>query len=317
MVGPNMVRTRTYVLALIIVLLAAPLALRGATTASADSGDKGDHGQKAGNGNVAIQATSYFDTKNRVESDRANNPASRYSSTSSSNLVNHFGPVMNGTVTVYLIYWGWACGTSCSGDPAVSYVNGFFAAAGGSSWLKSVTQYSGATNSYSISPIYDGTVVPTTPSSQAIANEAGKYAFSGGGTNKLYLVLTPTGHSESGFGTQWCGYHSYASFTGGPTFAYSSVPFQPDAPVYSNGTSACGAWSVDGNVYDGYSIVGGHELGEAITDVYLNAWYDRRGAENGDKCAWTNLTAVTMPTSTKWAVQPLWSNKTSSCVLTY
>ena len=29
------------------------------------------------------------------------------------------------------------------------------------------------------------------------------------------------------------------------------------------------------------------EIDETITDPYLNAWYDARGAENADKCAWT------------------------------
>ena len=30
-----------------------------------------------------------------------------------------------------------------------------------------------------------------------------------------------------------------------------------------------------------------HELEEATTDPNLNAWYDQRGQENADKCAWT------------------------------
>ena len=30
-----------------------------------------------------------------------------------------------------------------------------------------------------------------------------------------------------------------------------------------------------------------HELEESVTDPDLNAWYDRRGYENADKCAWT------------------------------
>jgi hypothetical protein len=30
-----------------------------------------------------------------------------------------------------------------------------------------------------------------------------------------------------------------------------------------------------------------HELEESVTDPNLNAWYDRRGEENADKCAWT------------------------------
>ena len=29
-----------------------------------------------------------------------------------------------------------------------------------------------------------------------------------------------------------------------------------------------------------------HELVEAATDPDLNAWYDSRGYENADKCAW-------------------------------
>lgn len=30
-----------------------------------------------------------------------------------------------------------------------------------------------------------------------------------------------------------------------------------------------------------------HELEEAVTDPDLNAWWDNRGYENADKCAWT------------------------------
>jgi hypothetical protein len=33
--------------------------------------------------------------------------------------------------------------------------------------------------------------------------------------------------------------------------------------------------------------ISAHELEEAVTDPDLNAWYDRRGEENADKCAWT------------------------------
>jgi hypothetical protein len=33
--------------------------------------------------------------------------------------------------------------------------------------------------------------------------------------------------------------------------------------------------------------VSGHELSEALTDPRNGGWYDRQGAENADKCAWT------------------------------
>ena len=49
-----------------------------------------------------------------------------------------------------------------------------------------------------------------------------------------------------------------------------------------------------------------HELEEAVTDPDLNAWYDQRGYENADKCAWTFGTTYTAAngslTTSKWAV---------------
>ena len=60
--------------------------------------------------------------------------------------------------------------------------------------------------------------------------------------------------------------------------------------------SACEAQSTgpNGNAgADGMASIIAHELEEAVTDPDLNAWYDRRGAENGDKCAWTFGTTYT------------------------
>jgi len=61
-------------------------------------------------------------------------------------------------------------------------------------------------------------------------------------------------------------------------------------------------------------IVEGHELAEAITGPELNAWYDASGNEIGDICAWTGMGDVNLNGST-FAVQPLRSNATNSCVL--
>ena len=44
---------------------------------------------------------------------------------------------------------------------------------------------------------------------------------------------------------------------------------------------------------DGMASNISHELEEAATDPDLNAWYDRRGYENADKCAWTFGTTYT------------------------
>ena len=70
--------------------------------------------------------------------------------------------------------------------------------------------------------------------------------------------------------------------------------------------------------------VASHEHNEAITDPQGSAWYDRRGQENGDKCAWNFGSALGTTGSgsynqlinghTYW-LQQEWSNKSSGCVL--
>jgi serine protease len=170
----------------------------------------------------------------------------------------------------------------------------------------------------------DSSSVPTSPTQSQIATEAGNLAGHFGGVNPTadYMVFTPTGHSESGFGTQWCAYHSSS---GGLSYAY--MPYQPDAGA------SCGMNFVNagnnsfGNGYfDGFSIVGGHEYAETVTDPFPNSgWLDSRGAENGDKCAWISSgqgAASNIGLGGKsFAVQSLWSNAFNSgsggCVLSY
>jgi hypothetical protein len=52
-----------------------------------------------------------------------------------------------------------------------------------------------------------------------------------------------------------------------------------------------------------------HESEEAISDPDLNAWYDSRGEENADKCAWTfGHSLLRFSDGTEWKVQGNWSN---------
>jgi len=57
--------------------------------------------------------------------------------------------------------------------------------------------------------------------------------------------------------------------------------------------------------------VTGHELSEMLTDPQLNAWYDTRGSENADKCAWTFNGLVTIGFQS-WKSQGNWSNAASN-----
>ena len=103
-------------------------------------------------------------------------------------------------------------------------------------------------------------------------------------TNGVYFVLTSADVNEtSGFCTQYCGWHTRATING-KDIKYAFIGNPDRCP------SACEAQttSPNGNAgADGMASIIAHELEEATTDPDLNAWYDRRGAENADKCAWT------------------------------
>jgi hypothetical protein len=144
--------------------------------------------------------------------------------------------------------------------------------------------------------------------------------------NATYMIFTPTNHSSSRFGSQYCAWHSSTSSSQGP-IAYANIPYQPDAGF------SCGQNFVNGfddsfghGYFDGYSIASGHEYAEAITDPFPNSgWPDSSGAENGDKCAWISSGQGAAQNGTLgsnyYAVQSLWSNAFDSgqggCVISY
>src|ERR1700730_10512718 len=138
-----------------------------------------------------------------------------------------------------------------------------------------------------------------------------------------YIILTPPTTIATGQPV-YCGYHSQTSSVDGVgnpyRLQYAFIPFlNASWPVL--GASGCGMNSVNvvsdsfgHGVFDGYSIVVGHEYAEAITDpdnfaTDQDGWNDVQGSETGDKCAWTSLANVSMNNHTKFAVQPLWSNR--------
>ena len=260
----------------------------------------------------------------------------------SANLFSHGGAIES-AAKVYIVYWGpqWASGFSTGGftsAQAQAYVEGFFNGVGGSSWANSTTQYCqgvpsgtvqcGTAGVHPSNPANelagvwnDTSAVPTSPTQSQISAEASAAAihFTGGVDPQAdYMVFTPTGHSMNGFTTTWCAWHSSSG-----NMSYSYMPYQPDAGA------SCGMNFVNGGssgYFDGFSIVGGHEYAETVTDPYPNSgWLDGRGAENGDKCAWISsgqgAAANISLGGNSYAVQSLWSNAANSgsggCVLSY
>ena len=280
-------------------------------------------------------------TVEAVAAERAARPARP---TKSKELSYHGGTGGIGVETaprVYLVLWGSQWSNDPSGEGAIlqSFLNGV----GSSSWLNSVTQYCqgvasgtvfcGTSGTHAGNPSgilagvwYDNaTAAPTHPTQSQLAAEAVKAAPHFGNTtassnaSAQYVIATATGNSSSGFGTQYCAYHSSTSSSYG-NVAYTNLPYITDAGA------SCGANFNGLGAKAGITIVEGHELGETITDQFPSSgWLDGNGAENGDKCAWISSgqgasADIALSTGT-FPVQSLWSNAFNSnsggCVLSY
>jgi hypothetical protein len=279
----------------------------------------------------------------------ARGQASSHLSSGAGNLSYHNGPVMH-TNTTYAIYWVPA-GYTVSAN-YVSLINGFFqnvAADSGktSNVYYATTQYYDNTNGHILySSSFGGFVVDTDPlpasgcsdsyttvclSDAQIQAEIDKVATAQGWSRSgnEFFMLTAKGigscaGSSCAF-SQYCAYHSNFAATAGDTL-YANMPYADTVPA------ACDAGQRPNNDDADPEInVISHEHNETITDMHGNAWYDKRGYEDGDKCAWNFGTALGSTGSTgsasnseynqvigtgKYYLQQEWSNKSSKCVLT-
>jgi hypothetical protein len=235
-------------------------------------------------------------------------------------LTYHGGPVQTNP-KMYVVFWGSAWNSS-SGDPqgVAARMKSFLAVIGGSGWNNSTTQYtqSGGAHvgnqpgSFVASYVDTTSSPPSRPTQSQMAAEAAKAAAKYGDytASADYIVALPHNIRPSGFGTQYCAYHS-STTAAGHTIAWTNDPYLPDVG------SSCGAGSVNTpGTLDGVSIVFGHEQAEVETDPFPNTgWLDSGNGENGDKCAWVNL--INNPNAGGFPTQPLWSNSNNGCVQTY
>jgi hypothetical protein len=230
------------------------------------------------------------------------------------NLIDHGGPVL-AAAKVVSIFWGpsWGTPSNQTLGPTAAHVTAFFGNFGSTGEWRTIAQYgSGATNLTNQYWIDSANPPHTAVSDTDVHNEVLNYISGHGGVpddSTVYEVFIPNGfYASSGGQTscggpnlQFCAYHGH--FSGlGHDIKYGSMPYP------SCGGCQWTGFTVEQNL-DHFSC---HETREAATDPDLDAWYDRRGAEADDKCAWSPAPFIDAGFGYQWE----WSNADRGCVQT-
>jgi len=260
----------------------------------------------------------------------------------------HGGPVLQGGTNVVAIYWasapiyngGPAAGTIGAGSQDGSNVGYFLSNLGGSPYFNINSTYTDGAGAKILNSVnYTGywannAAVPangvTVTDAQMVAMlqsglDAGKITYN---ASTVYSIFTAgTVNLGGGFGSQYCAYHTHGTVTVGGTaknILYAAMPYDY---AYPSGCTANVASPNGDPAADAEVNTLAHEIEETTTDMMGNAWYDRRGYENADKCAWKWGTTYTtgnggvanMKLGTKdFLVQQNWVNVGSGgCVLKY
>jgi hypothetical protein len=229
------------------------------------------------------------------------------------NLINHGGATITSAKSV-AIFWGpsWGSGNNLS-DPVAVELQDFLSQFGQTPEYNVITQYSGIQKTNLGSTIWwDSSNPPTNVTDSDLEAEVVRYFNQGGAadTSTIYSVFLPNGtYSSYGSSTScggphlvYCAYHSNFNY-GGKDIKYSSLPYP-----------SCGGCHWSGfTVANDFEHFACHETREAVTDPDGTAWFDRRGYEADDKCAWSPAPFIG---TGGYGYQWEWSNAVSGCVKT-
>lgn len=107
------------------------------------------------------------------------------------------------------------------------------------------------------------------------------------GATPVYIYIGANSTQlTSGFGTTYCGWHSYGNLASDGT-SIPFIAFQDFTSVY-NSTCAAQVNSPNGSAsLDAMASIMVHEVDETLTDPFFSGWYDSKGAESADKCVRT------------------------------
>ncbi len=258
----------------------------------------------------------HFPTKGRFSSEFAKTTGG-----SGQNISYHNGPTIT-QAHVVPIFWGpsWSSG---SGSGIAQSLTSYIGAFGTTGEYHTITQYYGPAgvniqpSALGTSAIYDTSTPPTDVSDSDIQAEVNKETNNNPDPSTIYEVFLPSG-SYSSYGTYtscggpnlyYCAYHGNFQAPNGLDAKYASMPYPSCSGCQSSGFSTT----------QNFEHFISHETREAVTDPDGNAWYDRRGYEADDKCAWspapfTDASTGSNTDGSAFAYQYEWSNANSGCV---
>ena len=251
--------------------------------------------------------------------------------TTPNNLLYHNGPIIS-NIIVNPIFWGASWKSS---DPIITGISKFYKDFSGSTYAKaSLNEYyqinpnktqTKINANISVNPCYiDNTIAPsdffsTTILINEIAKLINKPGFSKPNPlgNSYYPIYIDKPRPSN---IDFCGWHGFGTINGiGVTFAFLFK--------YSTGDTGCGCNSFfpakgpigQSTVLAALANVSAHEICETMTDPKLNAWYDKKGDENSDKCGWlfNDTKRVNLKPGSIWKLQGQWSNNLANGDKTY
>jgi hypothetical protein len=246
---------------------------------------------------------------------------------SSSNLSYHTGGTVIRNAHVVLIFWGPSFANGGSDASYASAIQSFRNQFGSAGEYRTIVQYYGedpvsgygniamASLGGGSADMFDTTTPPQNVTDATVQSEVKKYLQTHTvDYNAIYEVFTPAS-SFSSDGNQgscgatgsvslaYCAYHSHYVDGAGKNVKYSIEPYPS-----CSGCSVTG-WTTAQN--QEHFVC--HETREAVTDALGNAWFDRRGYEADDKCAWSPAPFIG---TGGFGYQYEWSNADAGCVKT-
>jgi Ricin-type beta-trefoil lectin domain/Putative Ig domain len=234
------------------------------------------------------------------------------------------GPIQL-TPHVYLLLWGPNWSSNPNQAATATYLKKFYRGLGvqpRDNWSTVMSQYGNGSGGFpTFNGVYMGafqdlTTPPTGVSQGELAAEADAFATKHGiadlGDAQI-IVATQSGTCPAGFyAPNTCGpAGDYCAWHSSSNEPYTNLPYVLDAGVH------CGEHFISTN-RDGFSIVGGHEYAETVTDPFLTGWYDPNdlsGGEIADKCVFDPHSHDVLLSTGNFAMQPLWSNSAGGCVM--